>query len=110
MPEVTQHDLQKHMHVYSADNATIGQVSELYEDSFAVHKGLLGKHLYFPYSTVSSLEGDKILLKLSHDETEQPLWQKRPDYEDHPGDPTQLFYDRGHGIQDPFDETNPDKI
>ncbi len=36
-------------------------------------------------------------------------WEKRPDYEHHLGDPTQLFYDRGHGIHDPFDETNPDK-
>jgi len=25
-------------------------------------------------------------------------WEKRPDYEHHLGDPTQLFYDRGHGI------------
>ena len=27
---------------------------------------------------------------------------------EHLGDPTQLFYDRGHGVSDPFDETRPE--
>ncbi len=36
-------------------------------------------------------------------------FQKRPDYEHHLGDPTQLFYDRGHGVHDPFDEANSDQ-
>jgi len=35
--------------------------------------------------------------------------EKRPNYEEHKGDPLQLFYDRGHGVSDPFDETNPNK-
>jgi hypothetical protein len=34
-------------------------------------------------------------------------WEKRPNYEDHLGDPTQLLYDRGHGVHDPFDEAKP---
>jgi len=25
-------------------------------------------------------------------------WEKRPNFEEHKGDPTQLFYDRGHGV------------
>src|SRR5216110_1856891 len=28
----------------------------------------------------------------------------KPDHKHHLGDPTQLFYDRGHGIRDPFDK------
>jgi hypothetical protein len=34
-------------------------------------------------------------------------WKKRPDYEHHLWDPLELFYDRGHGVHDPFDETIP---
>jgi hypothetical protein len=44
---------------------------------------------------------------MSAEEARQKEWEKRPDYEDHLGDPIQLFYDRGHGVHDPFDETNP---
>ncbi|HLG63811.1 MAG TPA: hypothetical protein VKY19_17855 [Ktedonosporobacter sp.] len=48
-------------------------------------------------------------LSMSAGEVNEKEWEVRPDYEDHPGDPLQLFYDRGHGIHDPFDETNPDR-
>ncbi len=109
MAEITQAHLHKHMQVYAADHTDLGHITEIYEDSFEVHKGLLGKHRYFTYSTIASLEGENVTLKLSTEEAEKLLWQKRPDYEDHPGDPLQIFYDRGHGVHDPFDETNPDK-
>jgi len=48
-------------------------------------------------------------LSLSEDEADEMKWGRRPDYEHHLGDPTQLFYDRGHGVRDPFDETNPNQ-
>jgi hypothetical protein len=108
MPTWNQHSIHKHMHVFSADQQDLGHVTEVYEDSFRLHKGFLfTKDRYFPYNTIASVDKDRIYLNLSADRAQETLWEKRPDYEDHPGDPTQLFYDRGHGIPDPFDETNP---
>jgi hypothetical protein len=105
-----QQNLHKHMSVLSSDNSDLGHVEEVYEDSFLIRKGLIfGKDRYIPYSAITQVEDNKIHLNLSADEAKQPEWEKRPDYEDHLGDPTQLFYDRGHGVHDPFDETNPDK-
>jgi len=105
-----QHNLHKHMSVFSSDNHNLGNVEEAYEDSFLIHKGLIfAKDRYIPYSAISQIEGNKVHLILSTDEVQEPKWEKRPDFEHHLGDPTQLFYDRGHGIHDPFDETNPDK-
>ncbi len=46
---------------------------------------------------------------MSADEAKNMEWEKRPDYEHHLGAPEQLFYDRGHGVSDPFDESNPDR-
>jgi hypothetical protein len=109
MSRITPQDLHKHMQVYSEDRTELGHIIEIYEDSFEVHKHLLGKHIYLTYSTVAAVEGEQVRLNITADEAEKPSWQKRPDYENHPGDPTQLFYDRGHGIHDPLDETNPDK-
>jgi hypothetical protein len=39
MPDWSQHDIHKHMHVYSADNTDLGHVAVNYEDSFLIHKG-----------------------------------------------------------------------
>ncbi len=105
-----QHNLHKHMAVFSSDNGDLGHVEEVYEDSFLIRKGLIfAKDRYIPYSAITQVEDNKVHLNLSADEAQETEWEKRPDYEDHLGDPTQLLYDRGHGVHDPFDETNPDK-
>jgi hypothetical protein len=109
MPNWSQHDLHKHMHVYSSDDINIGHIAEVYEDSFLIHKGFFfPKDRYIPYSAITDVKDDRVHLSLSAAEVQEKEWDKRPDYEDHLGDPLQLFYDRGHGIHDPFDETNLD--
>lgn len=109
MPDWTQHDLHSHMQVYSADNQSLGHIAEVYPDSFLVHKGFFfPKDRYIPYSAITAVENDRVELSMSADEAKQQEWEKRPNYEEHEGDPTQLFYDRGHGVSDPFDEENPD--
>lgn len=110
MPHWSQHDLHSHMHVYSSDNQDIGHIAEVYEDSFLVHKGyFFPKDRYIPYSAIANVENDHVQLTMSADEAKNMEWEKRPDYEHHLGDPEQLFYDRGHGVSDPFDESNPDR-
>src|SRR5579884_147919 len=110
MPTWNHNNIHKHMHVYSSQNEDLGHVAEVYEDSFLLHKGLLlPKNRYIPYNAIASLDKDRIQLVMSADDVKDMEWEKRPDYEDHLGDPTQLFYDRGHGVSDPFDEINPDK-
>ena len=103
------HAIHKHMSVYSSDNSNLGQVAETYEDSFLLHKGIFAKNRYIPYELITSVDNDRVNLRLNKDEAGEMQWEKRPDYEHHLGDPTQLFYDRGHSIHDPFDDTNPDK-
>ena len=107
MPDTNRQDLHKHMQVVTKDAHHLGHITELYEDSFQVHKEPLGKHLYFPYSAIASVADKQLHLTLSAAEAEEPVWQRRPDYEDHLGDPTQLMYDRGHGVHDPFDPDGP---
>ena len=110
MPTWSQKDLHKHMHVYSSDNKDLGHIADVYEDSFLVQKGLIiHKDRYIPYSAIASVENDNVHLLITADEANEKEWEKRPDYEHHLGDPVQLMYDRGHGIHDPFDETNPNK-
>lgn len=105
-----QSDIRVHMAVYSSDNQHIGHIATVYEDSFLIHKGVIfGKDRYIPYSAIASVEGDKVQLSMDAEEAKDIEWEKRPDYEKHLGDPTQLFYDRGHGVEDPFDPTKPDK-
>jgi hypothetical protein len=95
------------MTVYSSENSKIGHVAEVYEDSFLVRKGILfANDRYIPYNTIQQVDSDTIHLQLTANEAQAREWSKRPDYEDHPGDPTQLLYDRGHGVHDPFDEEN----
>ncbi len=103
----SQQNVQKHMHVYSSDEKDLGRVEEVYEDSFEVHKGLLplGKR-YIPYNAILSVENDRIQLKMTEVEEEKQEWTIRPNYEAHKGDPLQLLYDRGHGVHDPFDESD----
>ena len=110
MPNWSQHDIQTHMHVYTSDNQDLGHIAEVYPDSFLVHKGFFfPTDRYIPYSAIASIGNDQVHLTMSADEAKQLEWEKRPDYKAHSGDPLQLFYDRGHGIADPFDESNPDK-
>jgi len=101
--------IHKYMRVYSSDNRNLGQVAEVYEDSFLLHKGIFAKNRYIPYELVSVVDNNRVNLSLSEDEADEMKWGRRPDYEHHLGDPTQLFYDRGHGVRDPFDETNPNQ-
>lgn len=109
MPTWTQHDVHKHMHVFSADNQNVGHIEEVYEDSFLIRKGFFAKDRYIPYSAITNIDQDGVHLSFNTDTIQEKEWEKRPDYEDHLGDPTQLLYDRGHGVHDPFDEENPDK-
>lgn len=105
MEKWNQQNLHKHMTVYSSDKSKIGHVAEVYEDSFLVHKGfLLTKDSYIPYSEIQQVDDDAVHLQLTENEAQQREWSKRPDYEDHLGDPTQLLYDRGRGVHDPFDK------
>src|SRR5579859_5975783 len=110
MPDWSQKDLRKHMRVYASDGTDLGHIAEIYEDSFLIHKGFFfPTDRYIPYSAIASTDNDRVTLTMSAAEAHQMKWEIRPNYSEHPGDPTQLFYDRGHGVHDPFDETNPDK-
>jgi len=111
MSDWKQENLHTHMHVYSSDGQDLGHITHIYEDSFKIQKGLLiSTDRYIPYSAIAAVENERVQLVMSKEEvTENREWESRPDYENHPGDPLQLFYDRGHGIYDPFDETNIDK-
>lgn len=105
MAQWQQEHIFPHMHVYSSDQQDVGQVTETYKDSFEFHKGLFSKHHYIPYELVTTVENNRVQVNISAKELAQMKWEIRPDYEHHEGDPTQLFYDRGHGIHDPFEET-----
>ena len=101
-----QHDLRVGMKVYSSNIEAVGHVAEIYEDSFLLHKGyFLPTDRYIPYSAIGSLEENDLRLTLSASEILDRKWEKRPDYEHHLGDPTQLMYDRDHGVHDPYDQT-----
>jgi len=110
MPKWSQHDVHTYMQVYSSDQQDLGHITAIYEESFLVSKGVIFQDKrYYPYSTIARIEDERVGLTMSADEANLLEWTKRPDYENHLGDPLQLFYDRGHGIHDPFDETNPDR-
>jgi hypothetical protein len=105
----SQQNVHKHMHVSSSDHKNLGRVEEVYEDSFQIAKGLIfHKDRYIPYSAIASIDGDHVQLTMSAEATHEREWDLRPDYEDHLGDPTQILYDRGHDVHDPFDETATD--
>jgi hypothetical protein len=100
-----QQSLHKHMTVYSSDKSKLGHVAETYEDSFLVQKGFLfARDSYIPYAEIQQVEDDAVHLQLTANDAQQREWSIRPDYEDHLGDPTQILYDRGHGVHDPFDK------
>lgn len=106
MTQWNQNSLRLRMKVLSADGEQVGHVAEIYEDSFLVHKGyLFPVDRYIPYSAISRVEENQVQLSLTTRQLEDALWKKRPAYERHPGDPTQLFYDRGHGLHDPYEDT-----
>lgn len=98
----------KHMTVYSSDNSKLGHVHEIYPDSFLVQKRFIFTHDgYVTYNYIQQVKCDAIHLKMTEDEALAKKWTRRLDYKNHLGDPTQLFYDRGHGVHDPFDEKKP---
>ena len=106
MPYTAQ-DITKGMYIYTSDNQELGHVAEAYEDSILVHKGhIFPTDRYIPYSAIVSIEDDRVQLNMSLEEAKQKIWEKRPDYENHLGDPLQLFYDRGHDVHDPFDKAD----
>ncbi|HEX7733707.1 MAG TPA: DUF2171 domain-containing protein [Ktedonobacteraceae bacterium] len=103
MAQWNQNHVRPHMRVYSSNGEHVGHIAAVYEDSFLIHKGyFFPTDRYIPYSMVSGVEENQIRLALSTTQLEESLWQKRPDYEHHLGDPTQLFYDEGHGVPDPY--------
>ncbi len=111
MTQWSQHNLHKHMYVHSCDNKHLGQIAEVYAKSFLLHKGFFfPKDRYIPYSAIATVDHNQVRLKVSASEAQEMMWEARAGYEDHLGDPTQLFYDRGHGIHDPCEETNPEKM
>lgn len=106
MTQWNQSNLRPHMKVYASDTEQVGHIAEVYEDSFLIHKGYFFPiDRYIPYSAISRVEENEIHLVLSSQQVQDALWKTRPDYEHHAGDPLQLFYDRGHGINDPYDDT-----
>lgn len=106
-----QHDIQTSMRVYTSDHQELGHIAHVFEDSFLVHKGFFfPTDRYIPYSAIAEVKDNAVFLTMDLEEAKGKEWEKRPDYEHHLGDPTQLFYDRGHGIHDPFDEQNPDRM
>ena len=110
MPDWNEHNIRPSMEVYTSDGQKLGHIAKAYEDSFLVHKGyIFPTNRYIPYSAIATVENDRVQLTMSADEAKIKEWEKRPDYEKHLGDPTQLFYDRGHGVHDPFDEENPNQ-
>lgn len=105
MTQWNQSNVRPHMKVYTSDAEHVGHIAEVYEDSFLVHRGyLFPVDRYIPYSAISRIEENEVHLSLDSEQIQDVLWKKRPDYEHHSGDPTQLFYERGHGINDPYDE------
>jgi len=110
MASWTKNDLHRHMEVYDSANNKVGHVEEVYDDSFLVRKGLVFHHdRYIPYGAIASTKENHVALTMSKDEINDKEWNVRPAYEEHPGDPMQLMYDRGHGIQDPFDPEASDR-
>lgn len=110
MANWTKNNIHKHMAVYDSSNSKVGHVEEIFDDSFLVRKGLLlHRDRYIPYAAIASIEENRVALTMSKDEINDKEWNVRPAYEEHPGDPLQLMYDRGHGVQDPFDPEAPDR-
>jgi hypothetical protein len=108
MPKWSQQDLHPHMRVYSFDHQYLGHTEEAYEDSFVVRKRVIfHDHRYYPYVAIENVEHDQVRLTMDAENANQLEWKKRPDYEHHLWDPLELFYDRGHGVHDPFDDTIP---
>ena len=107
MSTYTKDHIHTGMHVYSSDGHDVGHVADVYPDSFKIHKGLLfSADRYIPYSAIAVVENDRVILTMPADVIKDKEWSVRPNYEDHLGDPLQLFYDEGHGIANPFDQTD----
>ena len=110
MPNWNQKDIHERMHVYTSDDQDIGHIAKVYEDSFLVHKGyFFPTDRYIPYEAITSVVDDRVNLVIDAEEAKLKEWHTRPNYEEHQDQPLQLFYDRGHGVHDPFDSENPDQ-
>ena len=64
-------DIRPHMHVHGSDDKHLGRVDKVVDDRIELAKldfetGF--KHRYIPLDWVAVIEGDKIVLSLTHDE------------------------------------------
>ena len=108
MSSYTKDNVHTGMHVYSSDGHDVGHVAAVYPDSFKIHKGFFfSSDRYIPYSAIAFVENDRIVLTMPADVIKDKEWTVRPNYEDHLDDPLQLYYDEGHGVADPFNQTDP---
>ncbi|RAQ94437.1 hypothetical protein [Thermogemmatispora tikiterensis] len=98
-------DIEKGLSVYSADQHRLGQVVAIYPESLRVRRGplLFWTDRFYPYTAIATRQDQRLILKMSASEAGEGQWRKRPAYGKHPGDVLQTFYDRGHGVEDPFD-------
>jgi len=72
--------------VFGADGDKVGDVSEVYGNSFLIEKGFLFKtSLYVPFSAVTNVEHDRVYLNVNKNEIESQGWDQMPrdnaDYE-----------------------------
>lgn len=108
MTQWNQKSVRPHMKVYASNGEHVGHIAAAYEDSFLIHKGyFFPVDRYIPYNLISRIEENQARLSLSPEQLAEERWTKRPDYQHHLGDPTQLFYDEGHGVPDPFIDRDP---
>ncbi|WP_052889186.1 hypothetical protein [Thermogemmatispora carboxidivorans] len=98
-------NIEKGLSVYSADQHRLGRVVAVYPESVRVRRGPLffWTDRFYPYTAIAERQGQRLTLTMRASEAEDQQWRKRPDYEKHPGDVLQTFYDRGHGVEDPLD-------
>ena len=108
MSSYTKDNVHTGMQVYSSDEHDVGHVAAVYPDSFKIHKGFFfSSDRYIPYSAIAFVENDRVVLTMPADVIKDKEWTVRPNYEDHLDDPLQLYYDEGHGVADPFNQTDP---
>jgi hypothetical protein len=65
--------IHEHMHVHSSDNKHVGRVDHVKGNQIELAKMDVEtgfKHRYIPLDWVALVEGDKVVLNLTHDEAE----------------------------------------
>jgi hypothetical protein len=64
-------DVREHMHVHGSDDEHVGRVDHVVGDQIELAKLDIAtgfKHRYIPLDWIAVIEGDKIVLSLTHDE------------------------------------------